>query len=121
MATLDRWRYLLATPQTLSFSHLKLIGRDFSPPIVVGVGEVILKSATDFEFKLVGMPADVAYANEEIRRQSEHPYDGLARFRLTGVDTSGVKWNLGWTIPRVETDPSSWSFGGELEGLYPED
>jgi hypothetical protein len=70
---------------------------------------------------LRGTPADVPYVLEEICRQKENPYDGLARFRLAGVDAQGVEWSLGWTIPEVDNDGDVWTFEGELDGLSPED
>src|SRR6266568_5442344 len=97
MATLDRWRTFLVTPQTLAFPRLKLIGRDWDPPIVVGSGEVRMPSLDRFEFTLNGLPGDVGYAFSEIQRQQRNPYDGSARFRLRGVDEKGTKWLLGWT------------------------
>ncbi len=61
------------------------------------------------------------YAYEEIRRQRESPYDGLARFRLVGVDHEGVEWSLGWTVPRVEIGQPTWTFEGEVDGLWTDD
>jgi hypothetical protein len=121
VATLDRWRFLLTTPQTLAFPHLELMGRDHAPPIVVGVGEVRLPNSTEFAFTLTGLPADIGYAFGEIVKQQRNPYDGLARFRLTGLDALGVRWSLGWTVPRVELGEQAWTFVGDTDTLMPHD
>jgi hypothetical protein len=87
----------------------------------MGVGEVRMTSPNEFSFVLRGTPADLSYAHEEVRRQQENPYDGLARFRLVGVDRDGLEWSLGWTIPRIEIGEASWTFEGEVDGLWPND
>lgn len=69
MATLDRWRPYLVTPKTISFPQLKLIGRDFAPPMVVGAGEVRLPSLSRFEYTLTGLPDDPDYVLEALRAQ----------------------------------------------------
>lgn len=124
MATLDRWRPFLSTPKTLSFPQLELIGRDFSPPIVVGSGEVRMPTLNHFEYSLAGVPADLGYFFEAFREQRENPYDGLARFRLRGVDAEGEDWALGWTVPRFEAgedDEDDWTFTDRLDGLMVDD
>ena len=121
MATLDRWRAFLATPKALTFPRLELLGRDHAPPIVVGAGEVRMVSPNDFAFTLTGTPADIPYALAEINRQRENPYDGLARFRLEGVDADGVKWSGGYTVPRVDAVRPAFTFTGEIESLVTDD
>jgi hypothetical protein len=115
MLTLDRWRSLLATPRTLAFPRLELIGRDHSPPIVVGAGEVRMASPSSFEFTLVGMPDHPGYALTELNRLRENLYDGLARPRLIGVDADGIEWNGGYIIPQVSIHGNTWTFGGKLD------
>ncbi|NNN18758.1 MAG: hypothetical protein HKL84_02765 [Acidimicrobiaceae bacterium] len=105
----------------LAFPRLELIGRDHAPPIVIGVGELRMKSPNEFSFVLRGTPTDMSYAHEEIRRQKENPYDGSARFRLVGIDRDGLEWSFGWTIPRIEIGEPSWKFEGEVDGLWPND
>lgn len=121
MATLDRWRELVATPKTLVFPRLELLGRDHAPSIVAGSGEVRMESPTDFTFTLTGSPSDVKYALAETNRQKENPYDGLARFRLVGTDTAGVNWAGGYTVPQIEVRSAAWTFTGEIEGLITDD
>jgi hypothetical protein len=121
MATLDKWRPFLTTPKTLVFPRLELLGHDHAPPIVVGAGEVRMPTPNRFEYTLSGAPADVRHLFAAIRRLEENPYDGLARFRLTGLDEDGVDWSLGWTIPRIEPGNQNWSFTGDLDGLMPHD
>jgi len=120
MATLDRWRTFLVTPQTLAFPHLKLIGRDGAPPIVVGSGEIRMPSLDRFEFTLKGLPRDVGYAFSEIQRQRRNRYDGRERFRLRGADLKGAQWSMGWvTLGQVEPGNDIWTFVGETDGLFP--
>jgi len=80
-----------------------------------------MASPSEFSFALRSTPADVPYACEEIRRQKESPYDGLARFRLVGVDHEGLEWSFGWTIPKVEIGQTFWTFEGAVDGLWPND
>lgn len=121
MATLDRWLHFLEVPQTLAFPKLELIGRDFSPPIVVGRGEVLVPTLTSFEYVLQGVPEDIPYAEAAFRRQQQDPYDELARFRLVGTDAHGVEWTLGWTVPDVQVNANPWHLSGHLQGLSPRD
>jgi hypothetical protein len=122
MATLDRWRFFLSTPQTLAFPELRLIGRDFEPPIVTGTGEVRAPSPSEFTFTLRGKPEDARYASAAFHWQQANPYDALARFRLVGVDSQGVEWSLGWTVPaRIEKGESQWVLTGRLDQLSPHD
>ncbi len=121
MATLDRWREFMATPKTLVFPQLELIGRDLEPPIVVGSGEVRMELPADFTFSLTGVPADIRYALVEARRQKENPYDALAGFRLVGVDSAGVNWAFGYTIPQIDASSTAWTFTGQIEGLVTDD
>jgi hypothetical protein len=118
MATLDRWRQFLTTPKTLEFPRLALIGLDFSPPIVVGSGQVEMVSPTSFTFTLNGTPADINYALAQLRRQRENPYDGFARFRLIGTDLDGVEWTGGYTTsPVISTAGKVWKVTGEIASL----
>jgi len=117
MATLDRWRAFLSTPKTLIFPKLELIGRDHEPPLVVGCGEVRMTSPHEFDFTLKGAPADPGYVLREIRAQRDAPYDALARFRLLGIDSEGVSWAGGYTVPAVDTDGSDWTFRGVIDSL----
>jgi hypothetical protein len=121
MLTLDRWRSFLATPRTIAFPRLELIGRDHAPPVVVGTGEVRMDSPSDFEFTLTGMPDDPDDALSEFNRIHENPYDGLARPRLRGVDADGIEWNGGYAVPHVTTRLNGWTFGGRIDGLLTED
>jgi hypothetical protein len=113
MITLDRWRLYVSTPKTIIFPRLQLIGRDHSPPIVVGVGE--------FTFSLTGTPTDIGYAFAELRRLRENPYDGLARLRLEGVDIDGVEWVRGYTNPTIDMVGNAWRFTGEITSLSTDD
>lgn len=121
MATLDRWQHFLEVPQTLAFPRLELRGRDFSPPIVVGKGEIRASTLTTFEYVLQGTPEDVSYAIAAFREQQQNPYDALAQFRLFGTDACGVEWNLGWTVPDLQVDASTWRLTGQLHAISPRD
>ena len=74
-------------------------------------------SPTDFAFTLNGTPADIDYASAEIRRQRENPYDGLAQFRLAGVDSEDVEWAGGYTSPVIGAGRAVWRFTGEINSL----
>ena len=117
MATLDRWRGFLVTPQTVQFKRLELIGRDHEPSIVVGTGEVRMTSPAVFEFTLTGIPKDIAHALATINRAEREPYNPLARCRLLGTDHDDVDWNGGWTVPRMEDGETTWTFTGEIDSL----
>lgn len=121
MATLDRWRDFLRTPKILRFPELRLIGRDFDPPIVTGTGEVRAPSPGEFTFMLRGLPENAEYASAAFRDQRANPYDALARFRLSGVDDQGEEWRFGWTVPRVKTERADWIFEGSLDAVFPPD
>jgi hypothetical protein len=121
MATLDQWRRFINTPTTLFFPRLQLIGRDHAPPIVIGSGEVRMLSPNHFSFTLVGVPTDVGYALKELRLQQENPYDGLARPRLEGIDSDGINWAGGYTIPRLDVSGDAWRFEGEINSLVTTD
>jgi len=123
MGTLDRWRRFLATPQTLHFPRLSLLGSDHAPFIVQGEGEVRVETPTRNSYRLTGRPEDVSYALAELQRLRTDPYNALARQRLVGFDEGGVEWALGWTEPHVELAPSddSWVFTGTIESLMPID
>lgn len=120
MLTLDRWRQFL-TPKTLVFPRMELVGYDHAPPIVVGPGEVRMKSMGEFTYSLTGTPADIPYAFREINRQRENPYDGLAMFRLVGEDSAGIKWAGGYTTPRPDVRGTQWTFTGTFESLAADD
>jgi hypothetical protein len=122
MATLDRWRRFLVTPQTLAFPRLELIGRDWAPPIVVGSGQIRMPSLDRFEFTLEGLPGDLGYASSEIERKQRNRYDGMERFRLRGVDWEKREWSFGWTtLHHVGCADDVWTFIGEAQGLFPQD
>ena len=121
MATLDRWLHFLEVPLTLAFPKLELTGQDFSPPILLGSGEVRVPTLTSFEYTLQGLPEDIAYARAAFRRQRQNPYDELARFRLFGTDAHGMQWTLGWTVPVVQPSADRWHLSGQLQGLLPHD
>jgi hypothetical protein len=122
MATLDRWRWLLRTPVTLTFPHLKLIGRDHDPPIIVGTGEVRMESSRSIKFTLRGVPSDARLAMAQINQQREKPYDILAQARLIGTDSSGINWNGGYTVPKVDiSNHGEWSYFGDLNSLFTDD
>jgi hypothetical protein len=107
----------MSTPQTIAFPRLELIRRDHAPPIVIGTGEVRMASPSTFTFTLTGKPPDSSYAFREIRNMQENPYDALARFRLVGVDTDGIEWSGGYTVPNFNPGETDWTFHGSIDGL----
>jgi hypothetical protein len=121
LLTLDRWRGLLETPQTIFFRKLTLQGRDHDPPLVEGSGEVRLPTLGRIEFTLRGQPADIGAFLRAIKDHEDHPFDGLTRMRLTGTDADGVEWSLGWTWPKYDMGDTDWTFVGDLEALHPHD
>lgn len=122
MATLDRWRWLLGLPITLTFPHLKLIGRDHEPPLIVGSGEVHMESPQRIRFILRGVPNDVGAAMAQIQGVRQNPYDILAQARLIGTDSEGTNWNGGYTAPAVDiSNRGEWSYSGELSSLFTDD
>lgn len=121
MRTLDRWRPYLSTPRTISFSRLELIGRDFTPPMVVGTGEVSLPSVDRIEYAFKGLPEDPGRLLSALYAQQRRPYDDLTHFRLVGTDAEGIEWNLGWTAPQIEPTTELWTFRGVLNGICPSD
>jgi len=119
MATLDRWREFLETPKTLAFPQLWLIGRDGEPPIVTGHGELRMPSLTQFEYTPTGRPHDEVHFLRLIQYQRNNPHDPLARFRLCGIDESGLEWSLGWTVPKIDGLQDVWGLEGHTNGLLP--
>jgi len=101
MLKLSRWRDFATTPKTMIFPHLELIGYDHAPPVVVGTGEVQMASPTDFTFKLTGTPQNVGHALSELNRHHNNRYDPLSRLRWEGVDSEGISWAGGYTVPQV--------------------
>jgi hypothetical protein len=117
VATLDRWKNLLHGPGRIEFRTLLLQGRDHDPPLVEGKGEVCFTDLTGFKFTLTGTPADPAFVKAQFEQQKLMPYDPLARFRLLGTDTEGVRWNLGWTVPYCDSRQVEWILNGTLDGI----
>jgi hypothetical protein len=64
---------------------------------------------------------DIPYAVAATSRHRAAPYDGLARPRLLGTDSDGVKWSGGYTIPRIADHHQLWTFAGEIDGLVTDD
>jgi hypothetical protein len=116
MSTLDKWREFAATPRTLKFPRLELIGYDGTPPIVVGLGEVQMATPDRLTFTLTGVPSDLSYAMAEVRRERDDRYSGHARFRLVGIDVEGTEWRGIVIEPRLQVT-TSWTFAGEINGL----
>lgn len=117
MATLDRWRAFCGTPHVLSFRELELLARDHEPSIVVGAGEVRMVSQDAFEYTLEGSPSDPVWTLDATRRHYDNAYDALTRFRLVGVDTEGLSWAGGYTVPIFAPYRDTWRFRGEVESL----
>ena len=102
---------------TIECSQVTLLAGDHEPPIVSGPGTITPVSSTRFEYRLQGMPDDIAHALKSLHRLEQDPYDGRLRSRLIATTCTGEELTGGWTRPRVDIDEKPWIFTGELEAL----
>ena len=100
-------------------SEMVLLAGDHEPPMVVGAGEIVVQSATSFEYRLKGMPSDLGHALKTLNRIRADPYDGRLRERLHATTPDNVKLFCGWTIPKVSIGDASddWTFTGTFDAL----
>lgn len=120
MKTLDSWKFLLdATPRTMIFPRMELMsGHDHEQPVLVGRGEVEIRTANSFEYRLSGIPQDALFAFEKLTASQKNPYDTFQQFRLVGTDERGIEWACGWTRPRIgEWTDHNWTLTGAIQGL----
>lgn len=116
MSELDRFSDYLHKSIALTCS-MKLLTRDFEPPLAEGAGTVNAAPFQNFEYTMSGLPPDLGHSLRSLNRLRAHPYDVQNQFRLILTDEAGIEWNGGWTIPIVNTEPSSWCFEGTFGSL----
>jgi hypothetical protein len=114
MATLDQWLNFLDPPTTLRFKALRLIGHDFAPPFIKGVGEVRSVDLFTFDFAFSDVFAKPDELIRQIQYHRDNPYDTLGAFRLHGTDVDGLEWALGWADPSVTRGSDGWRVSGAL-------
>lgn len=113
MAALDELIRFLHGPVTLNCPRMMLLGRDFEPPLVEGSGAFSIVDDVRFEYRLTGIPSDLAHAMDVLKRERESRYDPLTQFRLLLWDSDGREWNAGWTTPDVQINEDEWVFTGD--------
>jgi hypothetical protein len=123
MSLLDRWRRFAQVGTVIECPAMRLDARDWEDPVVVGSGEIRVKSASAFEYVLRGVPKDVGHVLRCLHRQQVNRYDGLMRMRLNVTDDAGVSIGAGWTVPEVKPGMrgEAWTFTGETESLWMDD
>jgi hypothetical protein len=120
---LSEWKYLLEWPQTIECPQMTLIGADGEADIVAGYGKIEIRDPQTIEYEMFGVPSDVGSALARFRKASEAIYnvDIFITPRLICADTSGRRFNAGWTSPEVDPQRGGlWRFRGDLVGLTPE-
>lgn len=119
MSIVDRLIQFSTLGTVITCPAMELQAGDHEPPVVVGEGEITVKSTTLFEYILRGSPADVGHALRTLRRIDADPYDGTLRERLDVKTADGMSLSGGWTIPKVYVpdDGGPWTFTGEIESL----
>jgi hypothetical protein len=120
VGTLERWKWLLnAIPRTIECPEMKLLGRDFEPPVFTGSGHIDIKSSTVIEYTMFAQP--IASSDDAFRRllrAQENPYEIVDQFRLVATDYDGTEWTCGWTQPSVKGIPrTGWPLTGKLNSL----
>lgn len=113
MSNLDDLTPFLHGPVTLTCPRMVLLCRDHEPYLVEGAGTFSIINDTDFEYRLIGVPADLSHAMRVLQREREARYEPLTQFRLLLWDRDGREWNAGWTVPNVQISEDEWVFTGE--------
>ncbi|MGX5842889.1 hypothetical protein ACWGTI_19400 [Mesorhizobium sp. ArgA1] len=97
---------------------MKMIGRDFEPPIFTGSGRIVIKSFTGIEYRMYATPLEGGDAFRRLVQMEKDPYDATSRFRLIATDIQGTEWAAGWTHPQLgETKSGVWELFGDLHSL----
>jgi hypothetical protein len=115
-ATLDRWRPFLEAPKTIPLVHVELRGRDATPPLLAGTGEIRMNSLQDFSYGMTTTAGDPFAFLHALEHYRQNTYDGTARLRLFGRDAEGTEWSGGFTVPQ-KISFGSWSIEGTLTAL----
>lgn len=119
MGFVERLRPYSVVGSVIPCPTMTLEAGDQEPPIVVGSGEIVIGSTTDFSYTMRGVPADFGHAMHSLNRRRHDPYDGLLRQRLTVMTADGVELHCGWTEAkvRVPDGQEEWFFEGEFEAI----
>ena len=113
-----QWLSISNPDSSLTCPEMRLLGRS-SDVLASGTGRILLDKAGDFNFEFKGKATDLKELDEFVWYHRRHPYDGLARLRLTVVDSSGRKLHCGYTSPEAfDLDKNAdLKCSGAFEGL----
>lgn len=118
-ANIERLRRFSDVGAVIPCSQMTLLAGDHEPPVVVGEGEITVRTTTSFGYTLRGLPEDIGHALRSLNRIEADPYNGLLRERLTATTGDGVELAGGWTIPKVHIpeDGGNWVFRGVIDAV----
>lgn len=119
MSFVDRLKPFAEVGAVVSCAEMTLLAGDHQPPIVMGVGEIVVHSTTSFRYRLQGVPEDVAHVLRTLNRIRADPYDGRLRERLEVRTEDDTRLHCGWTIPNMEPGDAGvdWIFTGNFDAL----
>lgn len=119
MRFVERLRPYSVVGTVIPCPSMTLEAGDHEPPVMEGAGEIVVQSATNFGFRLRGIPDDLGHAMRTLNRRRHDPYDGLLRERLRVTTQDGTVLHCGWTEPKVQVADTDrvWTIDGNFEDL----
>ncbi len=97
---------------------MRLLGR-WGETLVDGSGQIHLDQFGDFHFELTGKVTNQRELRQFIAEHRNNPYDGLGRFRLVVVNSTGQQLHCGFatTSSMIFDNETSFKCLGLVEGL----
>lgn len=119
MRTLDNWAHrLLELPLLIECPSMQVIGYDGEEPLFTGPGHISIKSESQMEFMMHGLPPDASLAFERVLQARDNPYINVHQLRVIAIDYEGVEWNCGWSDVQVgEISQGRWHLSGAIKTI----
>lgn len=117
MRTLHSWDYrLLDTPKQIECPVMEIIGRDSESALLVGPGQIFIRSPASMGFVMHAEAKDEGRAFEALMQAKTNPCENLEQLRVFATDYEGTRWNCGWVNVQLgEITLSRWRLSGEIQ------